>query len=303
MGTIFVLLFLLGIVWAIAAPIVYYIKNEKIKLFTTVPGILFAGVFLALAMSFTTVDAGSVGVVRKFGNPVRQLDPGAHLVIPFAETVYPVAVQTRIVKPSEDAGSHDLQIVHFEVTFAYRVDPRFATSVLVDLNDDAETRVINPAILEAIKATVAHFDAQDLITQRPAVRDGIENAVKERIAPYHIIAENTSITGLSFSKDYESAIEAKVTAQQNAEKAKNDLVRIKTEADQRVATAEGEAQALKAQKEQITPELLQLRTIEMLREKWDGSMPNVVISGNGGAVPMLDVLSAGAKKKANAGTN
>lgn len=300
MGTIFVLLFLLGIVWAIAAPIVYYIKNEKIKLFTTVPGILFSAVFLTLAMSFTTVDAGSVGVVRKFGNPVRQLDPGAHLVIPFAETVYPVAVQTRIVKPNEDAGSHDLQIVHFEVTFAYRVDPRFATSILVDLNDDAETRVINPAILEAIKATVAHYDAQDLITQRPAVRDGIENAVKERIAPYHIIAENTSITGLSFSKDYEDAIEAKVTAQQSAEKAKNDLVRIKTEADQRVAQAEGEAQALKAQKEQITPELLQLRTIEMLREKWDGSMPNVVISGNSGAIPMLDVLSAGAKAKAKA---
>jgi regulator of protease activity HflC (stomatin/prohibitin superfamily) len=90
----------------------------------------------------------------------------------------------------------------------------------------------------------------------------------------------------------------KQVAQQNAEKAANDLKRIQIEAQQKIAAAEGEAQALKSQKEQITPELLQLRTIEMMREKWDGKLPENYVStgGNNGALPMFDVLAGNRKK-------
>src|SRR5947209_1205239 len=149
---------------------------------------------LFLMLSWTTVDSGSIGVVKRFGNPVRQLEPGGHFVRPFSDTVHEVATQTRVVKPNEQAASHDLQEIHVEVTFAYHVDPAFATYVLVTLNNEAETRVITPAILEAIKATTARFDAEKLITDRASVRDGIEDFVKVRLAPYHIIAETTSIT-------------------------------------------------------------------------------------------------------------
>src|SRR5208282_3423938 len=120
---------------------------------------------------------------------------------------------------------------------------------------------------------------------------GIEEFVKQRIAPYHLVAENTSITHFSFSKEFETAIEAKVTAQQNAEKAENDLKRITIQAQQQVAQAKGEAEALRVQKEQITPELLQLRQIEMLREKWNGALPTtMIVTGTSGIVPTIDVL-------------
>lgn len=292
MGTLFFLLFVTGIILAIVLPIVTFIKTEKVKLSRSLPGIGIALVFLTVALSFTTIDAGSVGIVKRFGNATRQLQPGAHFVLPYAETVTPVAVQTRIVKPSEEASSQDLQMVNFEVTFAYHVDPQHATEILTQLNDDAEARVITPAILEAIKSVTAQYDVQSLVSKRPEVRDKIEAFVTNRLIPYHIVAETTSITNFKFSDQYEQSIEAKVTAQQNAEKAINDLARIKTEADQKVAQAEGEAKALAAQKAQITPELLQLRTIEMLKEKWDGHLPQYM---GGGAIPMLDVLKAAGK--------
>lgn len=247
---------------------------------------------LIAAWSFTVVDAGSVGVVKRWGQPVRQIDPGAHLLMPIAEEAIPVAVQTRIIKPNEDAASKDLQVVHTEVTLAYHVDPNFATQVLVGLNNDAEGRVIAPAILEAIKAVTARYDVQELIGKRAQVRDGIEEFVKVRLAPYHIIAETTSITNFSFSQQYEQAIEAKVTAQQHAEQAQNDLTRIRTEAEQRVARAEAEAKELRLQREQLSPELIQLRTIE----KWDGQLPQFIVGG-GGTLPMLDVLKAAQEAK------
>lgn len=267
---------------------------------TLEPSVLRAAPILALcavvfliAMSYAEVSAGSIGIVMRLGKPVRELQPGPHLVVPITDTVTAVSVQTHIVKPSEDAASLDLQVVHTEVTLAYHVDPAYATSILVQLNDDAESRVIVPAILEAIKARTAQYDAQDLISKRAEVRDGIEEFVRTRLMPYHIVAENVSITDFRFSDEYEKAIEAKVTAAQQAEKAQNDLARIKIEAEQKVAAAQGEAQALEVQKSQITPELIQLRTIEMLHDKWDGHMPEVMTGS--GTLPMLDVLKAAGK--------
>jgi regulator of protease activity HflC (stomatin/prohibitin superfamily) len=301
MGILFILLFLGALIIGVLRTFEYVgLPHEgrtlKVHAFRGLPFFLVALLFGFIAMSFTTVTAGTIGVVLRFGKPVRQLTPGPHFVLPFADTVTPVSVQTSIVKPSENAASHDLQVVHAEVTLAYHIDPAYATDILVTLNDDAETRVITPAILEAIKSVTAQYDVQQLVSERPLVSDGIETFVRARLAPYHIVAETTSITDFSFSQDFENAIEAKVTAEQLAEKAKNDLTRIQIQAQQQVAQAQGEADALKLQKEQITPELLQLRTIEMMKEKWDGHLPSTLVEGSGGALPMMDVLAEARSK-------
>lgn len=260
----------------------------------------------ALFLSIVTVDSGSRAVVRRFGNPVRELDPGIHLVVPFTDDATPVAIQSRIVKTNEEAGSKDLQIVGTEVTLRYRLDPSYVTYFLTKFNNDTEVRVIIPSVLESIKAVTAQYDAQELLSKRAEVRDKMEKAIEAKLEPSHVFAEQTSITGFSFSKEYNIAIEAKVTALQAAEKAKNDLIRIQTEAEQKIAeaegqakakitNAEGEAKALAVQRNQITPELLQLRTIEMLAKSWDGKLPQTVISGGQNPIPFLDVLKAAGK--------
>ncbi len=260
----------------------------------SVPVLLASFSLLVLFWSMVTVSTGSRGVVLRFQRVTgRTLDPGLHLVNPISESVREVIVQTRIVKPEEQAASHDLQVVHTQITLGYYPDPEFAGYIVQQLNDDAETRVVVPATLEAIKAVTAQYDAEQLIAKRAEVRAGIEDFVRLRLASHHIVVDSVSITDFNFSNEYNAAIEAKVTAQQQALKAQNDLTRIKVEADQRVARAEAEAKELKLQREQISPELIQLR----MMEKWDGKLPEVVVGGSG-VVPMMDVLrAAGTKKK------
>lgn len=303
MGILFFLAFVALLVTGVVKGVLFAINSPKATLtnlfFKVAPWTALSIVPLLLMMSFTVVNAGTVSVVKRFGNPSRQLPAGAHWIVPFFDdSVTPIDIQTRIVKPSEDAASHDLQVVHTEVTLAYHVDPNYATFILVNLNANEQDRVVVPAILEAIKSTTALYDVKQLVSQRPLVRDGIEAFVKQRLAPYHIIAETTSITDFKFSKEYEDSIEAKVVAEQNAEKATNDLKRIQIQAEQQIAQAKGEAEALRAQKEQITPELLQLRTVEMMREKWDGHLPNTIVGGNS-ALPMMDVLAHATKNGGN----
>ena len=65
--------------------------------------------------------------------------------------------------------------------------------------------------------------------------------------------------------------EAKQTAEQNALKAERDLDRIKVEAQQTIAAATAEAEALRLQKMNISPDLIELRKIEAnlkAIEKW-----------------------------------
>jgi prohibitin 1 len=274
-------------------------RQVKVNIGRGLPFLVVAAAVLVFWLSFTTVDAGNRGVVLRFGAVTgRILDPGPHLISPFIETVQPISVQVRVEKLDSEAASHDLQIVHTQVTLAYYQDPCCVADIWSKLNDDALNRVVIPAIQEAIKAQTAQFDAEQLIAQRASVRDGIEQYVRNRLATHRIDVDAVSITDFRFSDEYNRAIEAKVTAQQNALKAENDLNRIKIEAEQKVTQAEAEAKALEVQKQQITPELIELRTIEMMQQHWDGHLPDVYMAGqNGGALPMIDVLKAAGKTK------
>lgn len=244
-------------------------------------------------VSYSPVDSGHVGVVTRMGKVTGMVGPGPHFVTPFVSKVDSITTRTLVVKPSEDASSLDLQQVHIEVTLAYHFDANYMDWLYSKLFDatpnSAETKVIIPAILESIKASTAKYTVQQLVEQRAKVRDDIENAVKVLLVPYHIVAENTSITDFRFSNEFEKSIEQKQVAVQDAEKAQNKLKQIQFEAEQRVAAAQGEAAALKAQKEQITPELLQLRMIEMLKDKWDGHLPESYFGGTA-PLPIVDAF-------------
>jgi regulator of protease activity HflC (stomatin/prohibitin superfamily) len=97
-----------------------------------------------------------------------------------------------------------------------------------------------------------------------------------------------SITDFEFSPEFNRAIEQKQTAEQLALKAKRDLDRIKVEAQQKIAIAQAEAEALRIQRQAVSPELVRLREVEAQMkaiEKWDGKLPNVT----GGAVPFISI--------------
>jgi prohibitin 2 len=233
------------------------------------------------------VDAGYRGVVLRFGAVTgRTLDPGIYVVAPIAESVQEMDVQVHAEKATALASSHDLQEVQTEVTLNYGVDPARAGEVYANLREDYIGRVVVPAIQEAVKSTTARFDAEELITKRPTVRDSIEAYLTDRLGRYGIHVDGVSITDFRFSRDFDAAIEAKVTAVQRALQAQNDLKRIQTEAQQRVAEAEGQAKAIQIQAESIAQQggaaYLQLQWIN----KWDGHLPATLAAG-GGAQPLL----------------
>jgi regulator of protease activity HflC (stomatin/prohibitin superfamily) len=259
-----------------------------------VVGVVIVIAVLVLAAGSTgIVGAGQRGVLLRFGAVTgAEKEEGLYFKIPFAEQV--VLMSTQIQKYTAPVGSSskDLQVVTTEVTLNYQLDASSVGETYRNMRQDYESRVIQPYIQEAVKSTTANFDAEQLITRRPQVKDELQNLMTERLAPLGIGVVQLSITDFQFSTTFQDSIEAKVKAVQQALEAENALRRVEFEAQQQITRAEAEAKGLELQKSQITAQLLDLRRIEVQGravEKWNGVMPTVVTSG--GPVPMLDVFA------------
>lgn len=93
-----------------------------------------------------------------------------------------------------------------------------------------KAQVIAPTIQESVKASIAKFDAEELITQRELANRGI-------------ISEQIFITDFKFSAGFQSQIEAKVVAYQEALTQENILKSKLVQAQQKVVEAKGTADA------------------------------------------------------------
>ncbi|HZP12472.1 MAG TPA: prohibitin family protein [Nevskiaceae bacterium] len=253
--------------------------------------IVVLAVLLIRLSPFTSVAAGHKGVVTTFGKVSPEaLDEGLHLINPLSRVV---SVSTRIQKVDSqgDAASRDLQSVTTHIALQYHLSAKDIASFYQHVGLGYEDTIVAPQIQETFKAVTARYTAEELITKREEVRHAIRELLDTKLRELTgggLLVDDFSITNFQFSHSFNAAIEAKQEAEQLALKAKRDLERIQVEAQQKVAMAEAEAAALKAQKQEITPDLIKLREIEVQRmaiDKWDGHLPNV----NGGAMPFLNL--------------
>ncbi|WP_281890011.1 prohibitin family protein [Paenibacillus sp. YYML68] len=264
-------------------------KTNKVVL-----GVLIGIVVLLGGMnSFAMVQFGHVGLYKTFGKLGDQtLEPGVHLKVPFIQSV--IQVNTKVMKVEADAtaSSRDLQPVSTHVALNYSINKAAAFEIMNDIGPGYETVIIAPAIQEVVKEVTARYPAEDLITKRDVVAAEIREQLTARVGRYNLVVNDINIVNFKFSDAFDQSIEAKQVAQQQALKAENDLKRIEIEAKQKIAQAQAEAEALKLKKQEVTPELVQLKQIEVQEkalEKWDGRLPTVT----GGATPFIDLNSLG----------
>lgn len=239
--------------------------------------------------SFVIVQAGHRGVVVQLG-AVKEgvLEEGIHFKIPFIQEVIQTEVRVQKAQSEQTAASKDLQVVTTTVAVNYHVNPNSAQKLYQEVGLDYQNRIVEPAIGESLKAVTARYTAEELISKRPEVSAEIKESLSKKLSQYHIVLDEINITEFKFSEEYNQAIEQKQIAEQQALKAQLDLQRIEIEAKQKIEQAKAEAESLRLQKQEVTPELIELRKIEAELEaikKWDGKLPSVT----GGSVPFIDI--------------
>jgi regulator of protease activity HflC (stomatin/prohibitin superfamily) len=274
-------------------------------------GFIIAGVILLIIVilafsSVVIISSGTVGVVSVMGAVSdNAMQPGFHVKAPFFMSVTKINTQTQKIEVPSTAASRDLQTITIAVDVNYHVDPMGAAPLFKNVGMTYETKIISPAIQESLKSVTARFTAEELITQRQSVSAAIKDELAAKVGTYYIITDEFNITNLDFSSEFNAAIEAKQTAQQNALRAEQELSKVKIEAQQQVeqakakadatkATADAEAYATKAraEAEAFAIEIIQKQLSQSAdsylayqrTEKWDGRLPLV----QGESSPIID---------------
>lgn len=251
-------------------------------------GVLAFIAFLFLMGSYFVIDAGERGVVLRFGAVNRVVAEGIHFKLPMMEDIVRMTVRVQKNTTKTEAASRDLQVVQTTMVLNYNLQADKAGEVYKAIGLNYVEKIIDPVVKEGFKAASARYTAEELISKREALKTEVRNYLRDQLAKFGIVVVELSITDFEFSQEFNHAIEAKQTAEQLALKARRDLDRIKVEAQQKIAAAQAEAEALRLQRQVISPELVKLRQIEAQMkaiDKWDGKMPNVT----GGAVPFIQV--------------
>ena len=245
-------------------------------------GLMALGAFFG---SYIIVPAGSRAVIFSSvsGVQMEPLGEGFHFKVPFFQTAHMLSVQVQKTEYDTAAASKDLQNVQTKLAVNFHTTPDVTPKLFQSYGSDIVENVIHPAVNETVKAIMAQYPAEELITKREEVKNKIEIALAGTLAKANVTVDGVYITNFAFSEEYANAIEAKQVAQQQVLKSEQDLQRIKVEAEQKIAGAKAEAASLSLQREVITPNLIRLREIEALTkaiEKWDGHAPQTMVGGN-----------------------
>ncbi|MBD2517874.1 prohibitin family protein [Nostoc sp. FACHB-973] len=221
------------------------------------------------------VNAGERGVLMKFGEVQNQiLGEGIHFIIPVYNTVEKLSVRVQKQQISAEASSKDLQNVFTDVALNWHIIPQEANAIFQQIGDEQNVveRIINPAVEEVLKAVMAKYTAEEIITKRGEVKGEVDDALTTRLNSYHVAVDDISLVHVHFSERFSEAVEAKQIAEQEAKRAEFIALKATKEAETQVNLARGEAEAHRLLRDGLTPEILQRQAIE----KWDGKLPLIV---------------------------
>ena len=243
-------------------------------------------VFLLLVCNpVAMVGVGERGVKVTLGQVSPQsYTEGIHVVTPFVSKIHTMNVKTQKMHPATTVFTKDIQQARIEYVVNYNLQPENVHKVYREVGKNYQDIIIVPTVEGVLKNIIGTWNASDLISNRTKATNDILKQLQEQLADNYINVTDFQIVDIDYSDAFEKAVELKVTAEQEAQKAKNVTVRIQEEAKQKILTAEAEAKAIQL-KAQALANNRQLVELEYAK-KWDGKLPEYMM---GGTVPFVNV--------------
>ena len=241
-------------------------------------------VFIILCNPFVMVGPGERGIKITLGEVQNEsLGEGLHTIFPFVQKFRTMDVKTQRNTLETQVYTKDIQTARITYVINYNLQPDSVYKLFREVGMDYETKILTPVVEGTIKDIIGKWNAQDLISNREKATSDILQKLQQQLKSNYINVTDFQMTEIAYSKVFEQAIESKVTAEQEAQRAKNKTVQVQEEARQKVIAAEAEARsmAIRAQALSQNKSLVQYEAVQ----KWDGKMPQYML---GNSVPFIN---------------
>jgi len=247
------------------------------------------------------VDGGERAVVLNMLSGVEEKvrGEGTHFKIPWVMQPkwYNIRLQPKLIQTT--TGTKDLQTVTIHCRMLFKPEVTGLPTIHKTLGEDYGERVLPSIANEVMKATIAQYNAEALLTQREQVSREIREAIVKRASQFNILMDDVAITHLTYGKEFARAIEEKQVAEQEAERQKFIVLRSEQERQATVIRSEGEAEAAQMISEALKEHgsgLIEVRRIDAAKDIADAlsKSPNVMYLPHG--QQMLLNLAGGGKQ-------
>ena len=258
------------------------INPKKIKKIV-IPFVLVIVAVILIINTVVVVDAGHTGVVVTMGKVNEGvLQEGVHVKIPFIQSVEKIDNRIQKLEVNTEAFSKDLQSVKTVLAINYRVDTSKSYSIYKNIGADYENVLVVPAVNEVLKAITATYTAEQSVTNRALISDGLVKGLNDKLNNIGLYVTDVNIIDFDFSDAFIAAIEEKQVAQQKLLKAETEkqtkIKNAEADAEAKKIKADGDAQANKKLNDSLTDKVIENKKIE----KWNGELPKV--QGDSGTI-------------------
>jgi regulator of protease activity HflC (stomatin/prohibitin superfamily) len=241
---------------------------------------------MAIARMLIIIPTGSVGVQSTQGFvSATSLPSGFHLVNPFTDVIY-YSTRLKDVKETIEATSKEGLAFNVDVSIQYQIDPQKAADIYQKIGTD-ESDILVSRFRSVVRGITAIYPAEAIYsTKRQEVASQMRQRLTEQIEPLGFMVEDVLLREVKLPDTLQAAIQEKLKAEQESRQMTFVLERERQEAERKRIAARGDADAQKIVSQGLTPEGLQLRSIEAMEKLATSANSKVIVVGGQGNAPL-----------------
>lgn len=213
--------------------------------------IIFAWLFLF------QIAPGYIGLISTFGTiEDGTYSSGIHLKMPWQNVI---TMDTRTIELKETASTPTDQglTVTLETSILYHIDASKAPEIYKNIGPEYERIVIESNFRSVVRGVTASYDAKALYTSdREAVAGKIFNDLEPALMAKGVVLEKVLLREITLPANVREGIEAKLVADQDAQRMEYVLQKEQKEAERKIIEAGGIAESQKIIDNSLTEQYL-----------------------------------------------
>ncbi len=254
-------------------------------------------VISVLVQALVTVQAGTVGVVKRLGAVRQELKPGLHVIVPLIDHVVIFPTLKKTYEASETPQSSmadypdiivaaltsDGQQIKVGITARFMIQPGKAAWILQNLGSEREyvEKVVKTEIRGSGRRVPTRFAAYDLYTKKSyEAQQVLFDEIAPKFEQNGLILDEIVLRNITFTAEYAKTLEEKQIALENITTEKNKLEQEKIRKEQKIVAAEGDAKSIEIRQAALTknPTIIQWEFVQKMSPniQW-GILPDNIV--------------------------